>query len=551
MKKSLKFLALPLACWLSQNVVMGLPILAQSGMEALEDFDYWQNVCRLQTQAGNPEEALAACEQAIGLKPKDETIWADYSYALLTLDQYPEALAAVDRILSFNEQSSLAMTYQCMAYLGLDWAEAALDACNAALQSNSFWGNQSPALAWRTRGQILYRMEQPGQALIAYDRALLLEPDDSLTLAYRCQTLVESGNYRYGISACEAALTGNQQWRPESPALAWAYQGKARAQLGETATAIAAYDRALALEPEAPEYWLQQGQLLEGAEALAAASFTYARAVELVPDSSRGLMGQCSIFNQQEQYEQAQVACEQAIAGNGDWWPLGAAQAWHGLAHARAGLSNYELALGAIDRAVGMRPDYLQAQSDRSVILWYLGNYGTAVASAQAIVEAHPAPIHEDIFPIIVNTWRNLGRFHRSQANSTLAIEAYQAAISLDSHHAETWSNLSAALWADGKYEEALTAAQQATQLDENAVEGWQNQGAAQAMLWAYPEALISYQRALELDDQNADIWARLGVLQLRLDDLENAIESLEMAIKLNPDQPLARRILEQRGEGE
>ncbi len=545
MQNSLKFLTVPLAFWASQTVFSGSATLAQSGMDTLEDVTYWQNLCQLQTQAGNSEEALAACEQAITLEPENESLWADYSFALLNLEKYPETLAAVDRALNINDQNSLAMTYQCMAYLGMNLPEKALDTCNTALQVNSFWGNQSPTLAWRTRGQILNQMGQPQQALIAYDRALELEPNESLTLAYRCQTLVESGEYKYGIAACQAALEGDGNWLGENPALAWGYQGQAHTHLGDYAAAIDVYDRAVSLEPNNSEHWLQQGWLLEKTEDFAAAALSYARAVELTPDSSRGLVGQCSTFNQQSEFEAAQTACEAALAGNGDWWSLGAAQAWRELAHAKAGLGEYESALAAINRALGIQPDYLQALSDRSVILWYLGDYKSAAEVANHIADPAITPVTDENRAIIANTLTNLGRIYSSQGEFQLAIGAYKHAIALNDQNSETWANLSATYWAAERYHEALDSAEQAINLNRQAEQGWQNQAAAQTALGLYSQAKFSYEQSLEINNQNADVWAGLGAVQLRLGNADDAIESLEIAIQLDPNQGLAQQILE------
>ena len=545
MKHALKFVTLPLVFWVGQTGWTEAAALAQSGMETLEDVAYWHNLCQLQTQAGNPEEGLAACEQAIALEPENAIFWADYSFALLTLEQYPETLAAVDRALTLNDQNSLAMTYQCMAYLGMDLPEKALDTCDTALQINSFWGNQSPTLAWRTRGQILHQMGQSQQALIAYDRALHLDPNESITLAYRCQTLVESGEYTYGIAACQAALDGDGNWLGETPALAWSYQGQAHTQLGDYTAAIATYDRAVALEPENSEHWLQQGWLLAQTEDFAAASLSYARALELTPDSSRGLVGQCSTLNQQAQFEAAQTACEQALAGNGHWWSLGSAQAWRELAHAQAGLGEYESALAAINRAVGIQPDYLQAYSDRSVILWYLEDYHSAVEVANRIINPEITLPTEENRAIIANTWTNLGRIYSSQDQPQQAINAYEQAIALSTPHSHTWANLSAAYWVVEQYTEALNAAQQAIHLNAQTEHGWQNQGAAQAALGLYSQAKLSYEQSLEINNQNADVWAGLGAVQLRLGDTDAATESLEIAIQLDPNQALAQQILE------
>ncbi|MEL7355575.1 MAG: tetratricopeptide repeat protein [Cyanobacteria bacterium J06560_6] len=544
MKNNRKFLALSLTLWASQNLVMGNAALAESGIETLEDFDYWQNLCELQTQSENAEEALLACEQAIALRPNDETIWAKYSYTHLTFEQYPETLAAVDRVLNINDQNSQAMTYQCLAYLGLNQTEAALDACNAAIETNSYWGNRTPALAWRTRGQILHQMDQTDQALIAYDRALTLEPNDSPTLAYRCQTLVDTGEYQHGLSACDAALNGNGQWSADTHAIAFAYQGKAANQLGDFATAIAAYDSAISLQPEEPEYWIQQAKLLEDTQSFAAAALSYARAVELAPDASRALVGQCSVLNQQAQYELAKAACEQAIAGNGEWWAIGPAQAWRGLAQALTGLGDYESAIAAADRAVGIQPEYLAAQSDRMVILWYLNDYDNAIKVANGITST--TPVTEENVSIIAKTWGNLGRIYSAQGNTSAAGNAYNRSITLDSSNSEVYANLSAHYWRTQNYSEAQNAAYQAIHLNSRSEQAWQNLGAAQVALEQYPEAQQSYNKVLEINEQNASAWAGLGNVQHLLADIDNAKTSLQTAIQLNPDQALALRLLKE-----
>lgn len=539
MKHILKFSIVPLCT--VQIGLLGMPVLAQSGMETLEDFDYWQNLCQRQYQAGDAEKALPACEQAIALEPKDDTIWADYSAALLTLGQYPETLAATDRLLSFNQQSSAAMAYQCLAYQGLNMPEAALDSCNAALQTDSYWGNLSPTLVWRTQGQLLDQLNQPEQALIAYERGLGLEPADALTLTARCQTLVESGEYDYGIEACDAALTDEIRLSG-NPAMALTYKGQALIAQEKYKEAIEAYDEAIALEPENPEHWLQQGWLLAKTDNFTGAVLAYTRAVELQPDSSRGLVGQCDAFNQQGQYEQALPACEQAIAGNGDWWDLGPAQAWHGMAKAMAGQGNYESALAAIERAVAIDNDYLAALSDQSVILWYMDDYDTAITIANQVIESGSTA---DDRSVVANTWANLGRIHSSRQNYGAAISAYYEAINHGHKTAATWSNLSAALWANKNYGEAISAAAAAISLDPQSEQGWHNQAAAQAALGYYEQAQISYETARDINNQNAAVWAGLGVVQLRLDQTDAAIESLETAIQLDPHQALAQTILD------
>lgn len=533
MKKSFQFVGLPLTLGITQVMAVGpthlAPVIAQEaaaggGIEALEDPRYWQDLCHLQVQSGLVDDAQMSCEQAIALDPNNEIAWRDYSSLLLTLEQYPKVLSAAGQLLIQNERNSQAMTHQCLAYLGLNQLEPALDACNNALLTNSFWGEMSPVLPLQARGQILTERGQHNQALIAYGQALQIEPDNALTLAYRCQTLVNLEQYDYAEVACNKAIANNGRQPPESPpAIAFASLGEINTQQGnqamtawvnnpavakhyETAIdyyneAIARYDEAITLAPENASYLLQQGWLFEKTDNLVAATLTYTQYVSLVPESSQGLVAQCALYNQQFQYDLAKAACEQAIAGNGDWTQaLGPAEAWRGLAQATASLGDYEAALPIIDRAIALDSDLLAAQSDRVVILWYLTRYDDAIAAAQNIVEETPTAQNR---AVIANTLATLGRLYSQNGNIPSAITAYQEALELDDQNAETFINLSAALLRTGnptQYEVALDMAKEATNLAPFLLQGWQNMAIAQEKLGRTLGAQITRERIEQLE---------------------------------------------------
>ncbi|MEM7795446.1 MAG: tetratricopeptide repeat protein [Cyanobacteria bacterium P01_C01_bin.118] len=549
-------LSAPLSITMSQ---IGGIALAQESLEELEDFDYWQNLCRLQTDAAKYDEALTSCEQAIELEPKDARIWAAHSGILLNLEQYPEAIASAERSLNFDAQNSLALTYQCIAYTALDQNEIALDVCNDALRLDGDWGDRSPALAWRYRGNILDQAEQHEQALVAYDRTLLLESDDSQTLAYKCRTEVNLERYSPAIETCQQALDGNLRWGPESEGFALYYQGIAYTNLALYDRAIAAFDLSLEADPENAGTWTYQGLVLQNREHYAEALTSYTRAVELAPTSARALVGQCTVMNQLQAYETAADACQQAIQGDGEWWELGAAQAWNQRGHALAGQGMYEPALAAANRAVGMRPDYAQAWSDRSVIFWYLGTLQETNLDDQAALTTYEQAILSarealDLDDTNARTWANLGRYHRSvaqlnfkydnptQGNDFLkqAVTSYKNALKLDPQDDETWVNYSVVLWLMQDYDQALRAAQRAVDLNISSTTAWQTQGAVLTALGQYEGAQASYFEALRRDETSADAWASYGVVTLKLNEFDEGIQALQMALQLDPEQPLA-----------
>lgn len=535
--------------------------LAQVNFEELEDFEYWQRLCRLQAAAQNYEEAQQACEQAIEIRPEDASIWADHSGVLLQLEKYPEAIASADLSLTYNLENSLAFTYQCAAFYALEDYEMALDKCNEALRFNGDWGNESPALAWRYRGQILDQQDRSELALVAFERTLLLVPADSQTLTYQCSALLNLERYTAAIASCQAALDGNQSWGPESPALAWFYQGRSHGNLGDYEAAIAAFDQAIAIDPEQAETWTEQGGILEILQRPTEALTSYTQAATLNPESSRALVGQCTTLNQLQRYEDALAACQQALQGDGDWWQPGAAQSWSEQAQALAGAGMLEEALAAANRAIGIRGGYAEAWNNRSVVFWYLGiqaeadeaalqQFAAAVDSAQQSIELNPDA---------ARPWANLGRIFRSQGQLLFELgdtesaaslyqdarEAYEKALLLEGEDAGIWANYSVILWLMGDYDASLAAANQALRIDDTSPQAWQNRGAALVALGEFPEAQVSYERAVALDEQDATAWASLGIIQLRLDQVDVGMASLEKALALEPGNALANSALE------
>ncbi len=197
------------------------PTLAQpASFETLPDVEYWTDLCRLHAQAEEYKEALEACKQAIALEPEDADIWAQQSGLLVHLDTFPAAIAAANRALTFDPENSLAIAYQCVAYTALGENEIALDRCNDALRVNGSWGSENPALAWFYRGEILAQAKQYELALVAYERTLLQDPENSIALTRQCEAYVALERPESALQSCQSAISINKNWRDIGPALA-------------------------------------------------------------------------------------------------------------------------------------------------------------------------------------------------------------------------------------------------------------------------------------------------------------------------------------------
>lgn len=522
---------------LSPIAVIAAPLsIAQTPFETLEDFDYWANLCRLSINAEAYEDALVACEQAIALQPNDAGMWAERSGALLQTEAYPDAIASADKALQLDAENSLALTYRCIAFSALSQNELALDACNQALRVDGNWGSQSPALAWFQRGVLLLADEEYDQSIVAFDRTLLLEPEDSRVLAYRCQALLAMTDYPGAVNTCEAALAGNGNWGVDGPELAWATQGRALVELGNYSAASAAFDQALRIDPTQTGTWIDQGNLLAQLGRSQEALIAYTRAVELRPTDSQALLGQCTMSNRIGAYGEAAAACLAAIQGDGNWGrDREFIDALNQQSIALTGLGSYEEALAAIDRVVGLRPQDAQSWNHRGVILWYLRRYEAALDSNQLALELDPN---------LALAWFNRGILFRTLGQHEQAIAMYDRAIELDPFSSAVWANRSVALWHLQRYQAALASADRAIALDPASVQAWYNKGTVLSSIERHAEALAAFEQALRIDPRNASALAGRGIALVRLGRLEEGGAALQAALSINPEQPLAQAAL-------
>ncbi|MGK7910395.1 MAG: tetratricopeptide repeat protein [Synechococcus sp.] len=500
-------------------------------LDDLDDFDYWLGLCNLQAQAADFEEARTSCEQAIALEPKESEAWSVHSEVLRELEQYPEAIASARKAQDLDPESSFALAQECFAFAALKQNEPALDACDRALALDGNWVKISPALAWYRRGVILAQMERLEVAVAAFDHALLLEADDSESLASRCEVLIQLEDYTQAIETCAQAVDGNGRWGDTSPAETWFYQGVARSRLEQFPAAVSAFDRSIRLDNSQPAAWQEQGIVLARMKRYREALTSFEQAAQLQPESSSIQLHLCATLNRLAEYGAALAACQQAQAGDGNWQVEELARFWSEFGRSLEGNEQYEEALAAVNRAVGIAPDSITAWNNRAAVLWRLQDYDESLRSTDRALE-----LDEEN----AQAWFNRAVALQSQGNFGPALGAYNHAQKWDPEDANIRANRSAVLWQLRNYEGARDTALKAIELDGQSVVAWFNLGMAQAFLNDYDSALASFDRVQLLAPDNVDGLAGRGFVLARLNRNEEAMEILETVLQTNPEHPLA-----------
>ncbi|MBH8566327.1 tetratricopeptide repeat protein [Nostoc sp. CENA67] len=512
-------------------------VLAEEKLE-IQDFDYWASFCNLLQEEKKYPEAIAACNQAIALKPESPEIWMKRTEILIKQANYTEALVSADRTLRLKPKYALALAQRCQALLNLGKYAEAIAACDLALRADENWGNNTAVIAWYHKGLAESKLAQFNEALTSFNRALAINPESSLTLVAQCQALSNLERFTEAIKACDLAITTNKDWENKTPAIAWYTKGLLQKKNGEIAAAIASFDQAIAINPKEADIWLEHGRSLSLLEKPEQAIISYEFAVKLSPNYSLALASQSTALNKLGKYKEAQTASEQALQGDNRWGDTSAALAWEQRGIALAGQGNYEESIASLDRAIALNPKYATAWNNRAATQWYLGRYSEAIASSDRATTINPK---------YAQAWFNKGRILRTLEKYPEALAAYNKALENttnltdNSLLANIWANRSVVLWHLARNQEALVSADRAISINPELSQGWYNRGVVLLDLARYEEAMIAYNRANNLTPNNANILAGKGVALLKMGKFKEAIAAFDETLKLDPKNTLAQ----------
>ena len=225
-------------------------------------------------QSGRLDEALAAQDRALALNSADAETWSNRGNVLKDLGRLEEALASIDRALSLNPRMSGALVNRANVLRDLARLADALAGYDQAIALEPAYPE-----AHHHRAVLMMDMQRPAEAIAGFDRALTLRRPYPEAEAARAMTLLLAGDFKRGWPAYErrllfppTAAQGCPPWLGDEPiagktVLVWAEQG-----LGDTlqfcryAPLLAAQGARVVLQVQPPLLPLLRG--LEGVEAV-------------------------------------------------------------------------------------------------------------------------------------------------------------------------------------------------------------------------------------------------------------------------------------------
>ena len=253
--------------------------------------------------------------------------------------------------------------------------------------------------------------------------------------------------------ACERAM----ELEPHAPEVLLA-MGELHAAAGRYGEALSELDHALASRPDLYEALLARARSLDGARRTEEAETSCRRAIALRPDDARGYHVLGLILFRHGRYAEALDPWQRVTALTPD-----NASAHRNLGSALVHLDRYAEAVAAFEQSSNIRPDAM-AFGNLGTVLYLLERYDECLPAFEKAVALSPSD---------PRAWGNLGNAcHHIPGHEARTREALERAVSLMRERfdrgagvAEDWARLSGWLASLGCHGEAERAARHALQL--------------------------------------------------------------------------------------
>lgn len=190
-------------------------------------------------------------------------------------------------------------------------------------------------------------------------------------------------------------------------------------------------------------------------------------------------------------------------------------------------LNRYEEALTAYKKAVGVRPEYLDAWNGQGKTLLSLKRYKEALEAYEKAIQLKP----DDL-----DAWVGRGYALDSLERYEEAISSFDKALKIQITSAEAWNGQGDALMNLQRYEQAIASYDKAVELKPDYYQSWYNRGWALHSLKRYQEAIKSYDKVVQFKPEYYQAWYNRGNGFINLQRYQEAVESYDKAVQYKPE---------------
>lgn len=321
------------------------------------------------------EEALAAYDRAITLRPDYAEVWQEKAKTLYELKKYRESQLAYDRAIELKPEYLEAWTGRGYALDKLQQSKEAIASFDNALKIQPDY-----APAWEGRGDALLDSQRYEEAIASYEKAVQFQPNLYQAWYNRGQAHQNLKQYDRAVESYQKAV----EIKFDNSDI-WYNLGNVFLELNKNQEALEAYEKAVRFQPNFYQAWYSKGIALLKMRRHEEAVEAYEKAVKLKPDYYQAWYNLGWSYHELRRYEQAIECYSKALDLNPK-----KSQAWYNRGNAQYNLQRYEDAIASYNEAVYVKPDYSEAWYSRGNALVAVKRFGDAIGSYDKAIRYKP-----------------------------------------------------------------------------------------------------------------------------------------------------------------
>jgi tetratricopeptide (TPR) repeat protein/S1-C subfamily serine protease len=387
------------------------------------------------------------------------------------------------------------------------------------VQNNiSISNNSSDATQWIEYGNQLYRLNKYDDAVKAFDRAIILQPNSILAHYGRGLALFNAGYFITALDSFDRAIFLIPASEQSKFYYLWKYRSFTLSGLERYPASLVAISQAISLEPNDIILLNEKAHLLSQSKRNAEAIEIYDQIISLEKKAwayyNRGVTKFALGDN-----NGAIIDYDSAIRINPQY-----AEAYYNRGVAKFTLGDKKGAIIDYDSAILINPQLAEAYSNR-------GNAKSALGDEKGAIIDYDSAIR--INPQFADAYYNRGSAKSALGNNKGAIIDYDSAIRINPQYANAYYNRGVAKSALGDKKGAIIDYDSAIRINPQLAKAYYNRGNAKYTLGDKKGAIIDYDSAIRIDPQLAEVYYNRGVTKFDISDRQGAIDDLNIAAKL------------------
>ena len=351
--------------------------------------------------------------------------------------------------------------------------------------------SQPPGVFWLHKGVSLGALARHEEAIVCYDKALAIDPQDAYAWNNKGVSLAALGRRDEAIICYERALVIDPQ-----DAKAWMNKGASLYLLRRHEEAVACYERALAIDPQKANAMMNKGVSLCSLGRREEAIACYDKSLAIDPQCSEAWSNKGLSLVALGRTEEAITCYDKALVID----PLDA-RFWRSKGNSLVALGRHKEAIRYYDKALAIKPQDANAWKNKGRTLLVLTRHHEAYLCFDKALAIDQRD---------AGAWNGKGFALNALGRREEGIACYDKALLIDPRNADAWSGKGNSLVALGRHEQGITCYDTALVINPLDVTAWFNKGNAEDILGRKSAAARSYAKSLELASaQDAEVIDR------------------------------------------